>query len=98
MKPIVLIPFLSLASAIAPASAYQQQNPLLGGNLPTMPFSYSKDEPTVQPAVRLNDILPTHRSLTTFSSLTRQSDAVDTLLSSSSHNTTVLAPLNSAVE
>ena len=98
MKPIAFLPLLSLASASATAPARQLQNPLLGDSLPKMPFSYSKDEPTIQPAVRLNDILPTHRSLTTFSSLTRQSAAVDALLSSSSHKTTVLAPLNSAVE
>ncbi|KAI9898933.1 hypothetical protein N3K66_005394 [Trichothecium roseum] len=63
-----------------------------------MPFTYDRDGPTVQPAVRLSDVLPGQRSLSTFSSLARRCAAVDEVLSSSGRNTTVLAPANTAVE
>lgn len=56
------------------------------------------DNPSQQPSVPLGDILGTHRSLTTFSSLTRLSSPIETLLADLQTNTTVLAPLNSAIE
>lgn len=52
----------------------------------------------VQAAVPLNEILGTHRSLTTFSSLTRLHSSTESLLADLGENTTVLAPLNSAIE
>ncbi|KFH44470.1 FAS1 domain-containing protein -like protein [Hapsidospora chrysogenum ATCC 11550] len=56
------------------------------------------DAPNHQPAVRLADILGTQRSLTTFSSLTRLHASTSTLLGDANTNTTVLAPLNSAID
>ncbi|KAK0391681.1 hypothetical protein NLU13_1180 [Sarocladium strictum] len=73
--------------------------PLPFGQLPIMPPTTEKDgDMTIQPSVPLNDILGTLRSLTTFSSLTRMQTTTTTLLSDLSTNTTVLAPLNSAIE
>jgi hypothetical protein len=57
------------------------------------------DPPTQnQPGVALTDILGTQRSITTFFSLARQHAALSDLLADLRANTTVLAPLNSAVE
>lgn len=52
----------------------------------------------VQPAVPLTDILGTLRALTTFSSLTRMHSSTSSLLGDMGTNTTVLAPLNSAMD
>lgn len=62
---------------------------------PTM--SSTADYP-VQPAVRLSDTLSSNRALTSFSSLARQHESLEKRLASASDKTTVLAPLNSAVE
>lgn len=56
------------------------------------------DEPSRQPGVTLVDILGTQRSLTTFASMARNSQAIDARLSDAKTNTTVLAPLNSAID
>lgn len=63
-----------------------------------MPDDSSPFTPKSQPSVPLADILGTHRSLTTFSSLTRLHASTSDLLANLSVNTTVLAPLNSAIE
>jgi len=63
-----------------------------------MPPSPPSSDPSHQPAVALTDILGTQRSLTTFSSLSRLHASTSDLLSDLSTNTTVLAPLNSAIE
>lgn len=52
----------------------------------------------VQRAVPLGDILGSQRALTTFASLTRLEESTTTLLDDLATNTTVLAPLNSAIE
>lgn len=54
--------------------------------------------PNYQPAVALTDILGTYRSITSFSSFARLHESTTSLLSSLDSNTTVLAPLNSAVD
>ncbi|KAG8667510.1 hypothetical protein FPOAC2_12675 [Fusarium poae] len=87
MKPLItLTALLSLATS--------SQVPLKG-HLPIMSFS---DSPSVQPSVALGDILGSNRGLTSFSSFARMQPATDTRLSDLSTNTTVLAPLNSAVD
>lgn len=98
MKPTSLI-----LTTLLPLSTSQLLVALLPqhqlGQLPIMPpASTSDNNPPSQPAVPLADILGTQRALTTFSSLARQSSDLETLLSSFSINTTVLAPLNSAIE
>jgi hypothetical protein len=56
------------------------------------------DNPSKQPSVPLADILGTYRSLTTFSSLARSSSPIESLLADLNTNTTILAPLNSAID
>ncbi|KAF9763972.1 hypothetical protein IL306_002929 [Fusarium sp. DS 682] len=58
----------------------------------------SSNPPSVQPSVALADILGSNRGLTSFSSFARMQPSTDTRLSDLSTNTTVLAPLNSAVD
>ncbi|KAF4332028.1 FAS1 domain protein [Fusarium beomiforme] len=58
----------------------------------------SPDGPSIQPSVALGDILGSNRGLTSFSSFARMQPSTDTRLSDLSTNTTVLAPLNSAVD
>ncbi|KAM0270820.1 hypothetical protein ACHAPA_003302 [Fusarium lateritium] len=58
----------------------------------------SSDRPSVQPSVALGDILGSNRGLTSFSSFARMQPSTDDRLSDLSTNTTVLAPLNSAVD
>ncbi|KAL2211334.1 hypothetical protein CC79DRAFT_1328719 [Sarocladium strictum] len=75
------------------------RKPLPFGQLPLMPPTTGNDDDmTIQPSVPLTDILGTLRSLTTFSSLARMQTTTTTLLSDLGTNTTVLAPLNSAIE
>lgn len=93
MKPLSSIIFLSTLTA---ASLPPQQHPL-PGSLPAMPPP-TDDDPNHPPAVPLTDILGTHRSLTTFSSLARLHASTSDLLADLSTNTTVLAPLNSAID
>ncbi|KAF4124887.1 FAS1 domain-containing protein precursor [Geosmithia morbida] len=58
----------------------------------------SPPPPNHQPAVALSDILGTSRALTSFSSLVRLHESTSSLLSDMSTNTTILAPLNSAID
>lgn len=67
----------------------QQQLPLIA-----MPDA---DYP-IQPAVRLSDTLGSNRALTMFSSFARRHEATEERLGSGADNTTVLAPLNEAIE
>lgn len=64
-------------------------------HLATMPDD--GDHP-VQTAVRLSDTLGSNRAVTSFSSYARQHAATEDRLGSAADKTTVLAPLNSAVE
>ncbi|KAJ4015242.1 hypothetical protein NW752_006694 [Fusarium irregulare] len=102
MKPIVALTALfSLTTSSQIPLRENEQAPLskpalppLHGHLPIM----SSDNPSVQPSVALGDILGSNRGLTSFSSFARMQPSVDTRLSDLSTNTTVLAPLNSAVD
>ncbi|KAF5020897.1 hypothetical protein F66182_7049 [Fusarium sp. NRRL 66182] len=103
MKPLVALAalFSLTSSSQVPLRENQQpspqrpQLPPLHGHLPKMPSSFS---PTVQPSVALADILGSNRGLTSFSSFARMQPTTDDRLSDLSTNTTVLAPLNSAVD
>lgn len=72
------------------SSSQQAQHPL--NHLPAM------SSPTGHPSVSLADVLGSDRSLTTFSSLVRLHASTESLLADMGTNTTVLAPLNSAVD
>lgn len=98
MKPLIAIAALfSLATSSQVPLRDQAPLPksLLNGQLPIMP---SSDSPSVQPSVALADILGSNRGLTSFSSFARMQPSTDTRLSDLSTNTTILAPLNSAVD
>ncbi|KAF5658998.1 fas1 domain-containing protein [Fusarium heterosporum] len=102
MKPLTFLTALfSLTFASQEPLRENQQVPLdksnfppLHGHLPIM----SSDRPSVQPSVALADILGSNRGLTSFSSFARMQPSTDDRLSDLSTNTTVLAPLNSAVD
>lgn len=55
-------------------------------------------QPPVQANIMLSDVIGRDRSTTLFAEFARDVAAISTRLDSSSHNSTVLAPLNSAVE
>ncbi|VUC35846.1 unnamed protein product [Clonostachys rosea] len=90
MRPLLLLS--SLLSLTTPSSAASPQHPLLPVIMPP------SDQPQNQPAVPLVDILGTQRSITTFFSLVRLHEPTESLLGDLHTNTTVLAPLNSAIE
>ncbi|KAF4980676.1 hypothetical protein FZEAL_3344 [Fusarium zealandicum] len=93
MKPLVV-----LAAVFSLASASQEplrtnRHPF-NNHLPAMPA----DAPFNQPSVALADVLGTQRALTSFSSFARLHSSTDDRLADLGTNTTVLAPLNSAVD
>ncbi|CAH0014973.1 unnamed protein product [Clonostachys rhizophaga] len=93
MRPLLLLS--SLLSLTTPSSAASPpQHPLLPVIMPPT----ASDQPQKQPAVPLVDILGTQRSITTFFSLIRLHEPTESLLGDLHTNTTVLAPLNSAIE
>ncbi|CAJ0548680.1 Ff.00g022930.m01.CDS01 [Fusarium sp. VM40] len=102
MKPLIALTTLfSLTSTSQVPLRENHQAPIakpalppLHGHLPIM----SSDRPSVQPSVALGDILGSNRGLTSFSSFARMQPSTDERLSDLSTNTTVLAPLNSAVD
>ncbi|KAF4454948.1 hypothetical protein F53441_2605 [Fusarium austroafricanum] len=100
MKPLIALTALfSLTTTSQVPLREPDQAPLkppvpLHGHLPIM----VSDSPSVQPSVALADILGSNRGLTSFSSFARMQPSTDTRLSDLSTNTTVLAPLNSAVD
>lgn len=93
---LVAVPLISALrtsdSSLAMRDSHDQQ-PLAGAD--SSPADLNKP---VHPAVRLTDVIGTNRAVTTFSSLTRMHSSTATLLGTLSVNTTVLAPLNSAVD
>lgn len=94
---LVAVPLISALRPFdtSPALAMRdaQQQPLVGGD-----SSQADLNKPVHPAVRLTDVIGSNRAVTTFSSLTRMHSSTTTLLGTLSVNTTVLAPLNSAVD
>ncbi|KAK5058884.1 hypothetical protein LTR84_011148 [Exophiala bonariae] len=89
----------------------QQQNPIMPVDQPDQPSSSSSgpsaENPNPDPStssststLSISDILPQTRKINIFASLTRDIDSVTTRLDSTnpSSNTTLLAPLNSAMQ
>lgn len=98
MKPITIITSLLLAPALTTAQLLVPLNRPPVGQLPVMAPPKSADDAQQRPAVPLADILGTNRALTSFSSFTRMHASSTDLLGDLDTNTTVLAPLNSAIE
>lgn len=96
MRPLPLLTALLLPATATHALALPHflQKPLHA----IMPPSPDDAPPSRQPAVCLADILGTQRALTTFSGMVRNSSPVESRLSDRRTNTTVLAPLNSAID
>ncbi|PNY29974.1 FAS1 domain-containing protein [Tolypocladium capitatum] len=93
MKPPHVLLLAALSSA-APIHVPLLTQPRPGAaQLPVMPPPGAGSS-----SVPLADILGTHRSLTSFSSFTRLHPAAASLLADLATSTTILAPLNSAVE
>ncbi|KXJ85977.1 hypothetical protein Micbo1qcDRAFT_237228 [Microdochium bolleyi] len=84
--------------AAGPATQHQQQRPLV--HVPAMPppSSEQQDSPPVQSSIMLSDVMGRDRSMTLFAEFARDVAAVSERLDSAAQNSTVLAPLNSAVE
>ncbi|KAJ6786490.1 hypothetical protein PWT90_06895 [Aphanocladium album] len=80
-----------------PHNIRQQKQLAAAGTMPEAADDDDHHHP-IQPAVRLSDTLGSNRALTTFSSLARQGERTAERLGSGADSTTVLAPLNSAVE
>lgn len=83
MQPILRLPTTILSVLLLASSAVSQlQQPMAA---PTS-------------SVVLSDVLPTQKQTSIFASFTRDIDAVSTRLETSSQNTTLLAPVNSAIQ
>ncbi|RSL53296.1 hypothetical protein CEP51_014912 [Fusarium floridanum] len=93
MKPLLAITTLLTLSTTSQLPLGEVKPDLHRLHLPVMPAA-----PLNQPSVSLADILGTQRSLTSFSSFARMDASIDERLSDLVTNTTVLAPLNSAVD
>ncbi|KAK3187497.1 hypothetical protein K4F52_003846 [Lecanicillium sp. MT-2017a] len=99
---LAIVPYVAANRPQAGGASLPDHPPV--GQLPVMPPGQNpgsgpsfSDHP-VQPKVRLGDTLGSNRALTTFSSLARKEESIESLLVSTTDNTTVLAPVNSAVE
>ena len=97
MKPLYALLFGVSSSSVAADLAAPIQVPIVGRPLPAMPAA-GPDPGAGSSSVPLADILGGQRSLTSFSSFSRLQASTADLLADLGTNTTVLAPLNSAVE
>ncbi|KAI8685037.1 FAS1 domain-containing protein [Fusarium keratoplasticum] len=93
MKPLLALSTLLTLSTSSQVPLGDVKPDLHRLHLPVMPAA-----PLNQPSIALADILGTQRSLTSFSSFARMDPATEERLSDLGTNTTVLAPLNSAVD
>ncbi|UNI23127.1 hypothetical protein JDV02_008964 [Purpureocillium takamizusanense] len=107
-----LVPVLVASAALPTFSALAEHPAADRAQIPMMPpspppptsgaddskGSGSGASPSSSSAVPLADILGTNRALTSFSSFARMHASTSSLLADRSANTTVLAPLNSAIE
>jgi len=110
MKPIAI--YATAVLAILPAAHSflgVDNNPLIHYDLPTTPQkkltmagdgadATSKQRQQLQRTVILSDVMPRDKSISIFASLSRQVETAERRLDDGERNTTVLAPLNSAVE
>ncbi|KAK4499436.1 hypothetical protein PRZ48_009950 [Zasmidium cellare] len=92
-----LLPFLSQPSQTPALAQPANQNPMANPGIQLPPPSEPSDPPPTNGDVILSDILGTQRPITIFAGFTRDISSVLTRLSTASLNTTVLAPLNSAI-
>jgi hypothetical protein len=96
----ILYPLLSLA-AISSASASHPQKPVMDNLGPGLAIPPENREPPPEShptgEVILTDVLGRDRTINVFAGFTRDIDTVDQRLGDENANTTVLAPLNSAI-
>lgn len=87
-----------------PLRADEAQRPIMDGPGPALPPGDSSQPPQRDPSaggpgtVILSDVMGKDRSINIFASLTRDVESVSLRLDDSSQNSTVLAPLNSAMD
>lgn len=89
-----------------PISADEVQRPIMNGPGPALPPGASHGDPSGPPdtpaggpgTVILSDVMGKDRSINVFASLVRDVDSLSRRLDDSSQNSTVLAPLNSAMD
>lgn len=98
-----LIPFLAKPSpnpAVAQQASHHGQNPMADPGIqlpPSDPSSPPSHGPPPNSDVILSDVIGTQRQIQIFAGFTRDISTVSSRLETSSLNTTVLAPLNSAL-
>lgn len=99
MRPILKLPTSLLLCTLlltAPTNAQLPlQQPMAGIQLPP---SSESSQPAPNNDIILSDILGTNRHINIFAGFTRDIPQISTRLESSSQNTTLLAPLNSAIQ
>jgi hypothetical protein len=92
--------FLLLSFVTSQAFATGSQKAIMDNLGPALPPQADIDQPPpIQPVgdIILTDVLGRDRTINVFAGFTRDIDTVDKRLSDSRFNTTVLAPLNSAI-
>jgi hypothetical protein len=99
MKPISLISILSLTSGIL---SIDPQIPImadqnLGPALPESPSKTPSNPPSSNNNIYLSDVLGTSRSINIFAGFTRDFAPISQRFEDEKLNTTILAPLNSAI-
>ncbi|CEJ85182.1 hypothetical protein VHEMI03694 [[Torrubiella] hemipterigena] len=95
---LLALPFVVANRPPFNSKAIQMSDNTHKGQAPLNPAAPDNLDQPVRTAVPLSDILGSNRALTTFSSLARMHASTETLLGSFAVNTTVLAPLNSAMD
>lgn len=102
MRNLSLFTILLTATSVMAAGGFKrQEKPMLIENLgPAMPpanTNSSASSAQSEDAVILSDVLGKDRSINIFASLIRDIDSADTRMADGNSNTTVLAPVNSAI-
>ncbi|KAL8704551.1 MAG: hypothetical protein Q9201_002286 [Fulgogasparrea decipioides] len=80
----------------ADAPAYLQQAPIM--NLPLPGFNGGKDSSVDASDIIISDVIGKDHTINIFAGFTRDIDPISKRLNNNSQNTTVLAPLNSAIQ
>ncbi|TKA83875.1 hypothetical protein B0A55_00128 [Friedmanniomyces simplex] len=97
-----LIPFFNKPSTSRQPDLNRQKRPIMDANAPNIqlpPSSSNDDTPSAPPQgdVILSDVIGNSRQINIFAGFTRDIASVATRLDASILNTTVLAPINSAI-
>jgi hypothetical protein len=87
---------LTVALLSAPASASQNQKPIMDNPGLVLPPNEEPHQPSGDTVI-LTDVLGRDRSINIFAGFTRDISTVDQRLGDANVNTTVLAPLNNAI-